>query len=82
MAPVAGGVQPDCLCLVAVPAFDRQRAGFYATYGVVYIAASLGWLWMVDGVTPAWTDIIGVGLALASFHWGTDRSEDIIVASQ
>ena len=37
----------------------------YANYGAVYIATSLGWLWMVDGVTPAWTDIIGVGLALA-----------------
>jgi small multidrug resistance family-3 protein len=36
----------------------------YATYGAVYIAASLGWLWIVDGVTPAWTDFIGVGLAL------------------
>ena len=37
----------------------------YATYGAVYIAASLAWLWIVDGVTPAWTDVIGVGLALA-----------------
>jgi len=36
----------------------------YATYGAVYIAASLGWLWIVDGVTPAWTDFFGVGLAL------------------
>ena len=37
----------------------------YATYGAIYIATALGWLWLVDGVTPAWTDITGVALALA-----------------
>ncbi len=37
----------------------------YATYGAIYIATALAWLWLVDGVTPAWTDIAGVGLALA-----------------
>lgn len=37
----------------------------YATYGAIYIATALGWLWLVDGITPAWTDIVGVGLALA-----------------
>ena len=36
----------------------------YATYGAVYIATALIWLWTVDGVTPAWTDVVGVGLAL------------------
>jgi small multidrug resistance family-3 protein len=25
----------------------------YATYGAVYIAAALGWLWAVDGVKPS-----------------------------
>jgi len=37
----------------------------YATYGAIYIATALGWLWLVDGITPAWTDVVGVGLALA-----------------
>lgn len=37
----------------------------YATYGAIYIATALMWLWLVDGVTPAWTDIAGVALALA-----------------
>jgi small multidrug resistance family-3 protein len=37
----------------------------YATYGAIYIATALGWLWLVDGTTPAWTDIAGVSLALA-----------------
>lgn len=36
----------------------------YATYGAIYIATALGWLWLVDGVTPTWTDVGGVGLAL------------------
>jgi small multidrug resistance family-3 protein len=36
----------------------------YASYGAVYIASALAWLWVVDGVTPAWTDFAGVGLAL------------------
>lgn len=37
----------------------------YATYGAVYIATALGWLYMVDGITPGWNDYVGVGLALA-----------------
>jgi len=37
----------------------------YATYGAVYIATALGWLYMVDGVTPTWNDYLGVALALA-----------------
>jgi small multidrug resistance family-3 protein len=36
----------------------------YASYGAVYISAALLWLWVVDGVPPAWTDFVGVGLAL------------------
>jgi small multidrug resistance family-3 protein len=36
----------------------------YATYGAIYIATALAWLWLVDGITPNWTDIAGVGLAL------------------
>jgi small multidrug resistance family-3 protein len=36
----------------------------YATYGAIYIATALGWLWLVDGVVPTWTDVAGVVLAL------------------
>ena len=36
----------------------------YATYGAVYIATALGWLYWVDGVTPTWNDYLGVALAL------------------
>jgi len=37
----------------------------YAAYGAVYIATAIGWLWLVDGITPSWRDLAGVGLALA-----------------
>jgi len=36
----------------------------YAAYGAVYIATALAWLWVVDGVKPAWSDYLGVALAL------------------
>ncbi len=36
----------------------------YATYGAVYIATALGWLYCVDGVTPTSNDYLGVALAL------------------
>lgn len=36
----------------------------YAGYGGVYVSVALIWLWLVDGVRPAWTDLIGVALCL------------------
>ncbi len=36
----------------------------YAAYGGVYIAASLVWLWLVEGQTPDTWDVAGVSLAL------------------
>jgi small multidrug resistance family-3 protein len=36
----------------------------YATYGAVYIVAALGWLWVIDGIKPSWSDWAGVSLAL------------------
>lgn len=37
----------------------------FATYGGVYIAASLGWLWLVEGVPPSRTDVLGAAIVLA-----------------
>ena len=37
----------------------------YATYGAVYIVAAMFWLFLVDGITPRWTDFAGVLLAFA-----------------
>jgi small multidrug resistance family-3 protein len=49
------------LTLIDLPAAGRT----YAAYGGIYIAASLGWLWLVEGVRPDRWDAIGVALALA-----------------
>ncbi|MDX5411958.1 MAG: YnfA family protein [Rhodobacterales bacterium] len=44
---------------------DSAAAGrAYAAYGGIYIAASLFWLWAVEGVRPDRWDAFGVGLCL------------------
>ena len=44
---------------------DAQFAGrAYAAYGGVYIAASLSWLWLVEGARPDRWDLGGVALCL------------------
>lgn len=49
------------LTLVDSPAAGRA----YAAYGGIYIVASLGWLWMVEGVRPDRWDVSGAALCLA-----------------
>ncbi|BBK41398.1 UPF0060 membrane protein [Allostella vacuolata] len=45
---------------------DAAAAGrAFAAYGGVYIAASLGWLWLVEGIRPDRWDATGAGLCLA-----------------
>ncbi len=48
------------LTLVETPAAGRA----FAAYGGVYIAASLGWLWLVEGVRPDRWDLGGSALCL------------------
>lgn len=36
----------------------------YAAYGGIYIAASIAWLWLVEGQIPTRGDLIGAGLCL------------------
>lgn len=44
---------------------DTQAAGrAYAAYGGVYIAASLLWLWAVEGIRPNIWDAAGVAICL------------------
>ncbi len=57
-----------CLALFAwlLTLIDSAAAGrAYAAYGGVYIAASLAWLWIIEGVRPDRWDLTGVMLALA-----------------
>lgn len=45
---------------------DTNAAGrAYAAYGGIYIAASLGWLWLVEGVRPDRWDLAGAALCIA-----------------
>lgn len=37
----------------------------YAVYGGIYIAASLAWLWTVEGRPPDRWDLTGAGVAIA-----------------
>ncbi len=56
---------------LAVFAFllTRIDVGFagraYAAYGGIYIAASLGWLWLVEGIRPTGWDLGGAALTVA-----------------
>jgi small multidrug resistance family-3 protein len=44
---------------------DSAAAGrAYAAYGGIYIAASLGWLWLVEGLRPDRWDLIGATVCL------------------
>ncbi len=53
---------------------DTAYAGrAFAAYGGVYILASLGWLWAVEGARPDRWDVIGAGVCLAGaaiILWG------------
>jgi small multidrug resistance family-3 protein len=37
----------------------------YAAYGGVYVAAAIGWLWLVDGQRPDRWDLVGAAVCLA-----------------
>ena len=51
---------------IALTRVDVAFAGrAYAAYGGIYIAASLGWLWLVERQQPTRTDVVGAGIAIA-----------------
>lgn len=65
-----------CLALFAylLTRVDSDFAGrTYAAYGGLYIAASLCWLWLVEGRMPDRWDLIGAAVCLsgaALILWG------------
>lgn len=48
------------LTLIDTPAAGRA----YAAYGGIYIACSLVWLWLAEGVEPDRWDLTGAGICL------------------
>ncbi|ONG56473.1 hypothetical protein BKE38_05780 [Pseudoroseomonas deserti] len=60
---------PGFLSLIAfawlLTLVDSEAAGrAYAAYGGIYIAASLAWLWLVEGLRPDRFDLAGAALCL------------------
>ena len=55
-----------CLFAVLLTRVDTAFAGrAFAAYGGVYIAASLAWLWAVEGARPDRWDVLGGAVCLA-----------------
>ncbi|MFT4149181.1 MAG: YnfA family protein [Paracoccaceae bacterium] len=63
LVPGAASLGAFAFLLALSPADQAGRA--YAAYGGVYIAASLCWLWAVEGARPDRWDLVGAGLALS-----------------
>jgi len=71
-------VVPGTLSLIVfallLTRIDSAFAGrTYAAYGGVYIAASLSWLWLIEGQRPDRWDLIGATVCLlgaAIILWG------------
>jgi small multidrug resistance family-3 protein len=60
---------PGTLALIAfaylLTRIDTAFAGrAYAAYGGIYIAASLGWLWLIEDVRPDRWDMIGAAVCV------------------
>jgi hypothetical protein len=58
----AASAKHDSPPLTRVDSAFAGRA--YAAYGGIYIAASLTWLWVVEGQRPSGPDLAGSGLAV------------------
>jgi small multidrug resistance family-3 protein len=61
---------PGVLCLLVfaylLTFIESAAAGrAYAAYGGIYIAASLAWLWLAEGVRPDRWDALGAAICVA-----------------
>lgn len=62
LAPGLGALALFAWALAQIKSPVAGRA--FAAYGGVYITASLGWLWAVEGVRPDRWDTLGAGLCI------------------
>jgi len=71
---LAPGVAGLIVFAILLTQIDSAYAGrTFAAYGGVYIAASLGWLWMIEGQRPDRWDLLGATICLigaATILWG------------
>ena len=62
---LAAGISSLALFAWLLTLVETAAAGrAFAAYGGVYIAASLGWMWAVEGVAPDGRDVTGTLLCL------------------
>jgi small multidrug resistance family-3 protein len=62
---LAAGVGSLVLFAWLLTKVDVEAAGrAYAAYGGIYVAASLAWLWAVEGVRPDRWDVAGSAICL------------------
>jgi len=62
---VAPGILSLALFAYLLTLIDALAAGrAYAAYGGVYIASSLVWLWLIEGLRPDRWDVAGAALCL------------------
>ena len=62
---IVPGVAALILFAYLLTLVESSAAGrAYAAYGGVYIVASLGWLWAIEGVRPDRWDMAGAALCL------------------
>jgi len=62
---IAPGTLSLVLFAVLLTRVDTDAAGrAYAAYGGVYIAASVVWMWLVEGARPDRWDLIGAAVCL------------------
>ena len=63
---IVPGIVSLVVFAVLLTRIDAAFAGrAYAAYGGVYIAASLMWLWLIEGARPDRWDLIGATICLA-----------------
>jgi small multidrug resistance family-3 protein len=63
---IVPGIVSLAMFAVLLTKIDAAFAGrTYAAYGGVYIAASLLWLWLIEGARPDRFDLIGAFICLA-----------------
>ena len=63
LIPGSAALMMFALLLSFSPAAFAGRA--FAAYGGVYIAASLGWLWLIEGHRPLLSDFFGAAVTLS-----------------
>ena len=65
LVAVPGAASLVAFALAPTRVDSAFAARAYAAYGGIYAGASLLWLWVIEGQTPARADLAGAALAIA-----------------